>query len=224
MQELVTAFGKVKIASRFGSEFLPVRSTKGAAGFDLIAPEDYLLPPGERTVIDTGLTIDGSDLKIPFMMMIVPRCSTGVFDEITISNTAAIIDMDYNGPDDNIYVFLRRRSVGSVVSTALTRKMYKLEEAIRKQLGRDIESFKASDMDEARKKTLIDSAKENALRKFGLSRFNSNVKSKLENNIIKKGMAYAQIIFVPVLFPDIVEVGLDEMHDKSRGGMGSTGR
>lgn len=217
---LDTFYGKIKVYSKYGKEFLPKRSTRDSAGFDIVAAEDISLPHGFRTAIDTGLIIDASEIKIPLMIMILPRCSTGAFDDFMISNTAAVIDKDYNGKTDYIYVFAERKPVGNILNNRITQKLFKAKEYFINFFTKD------TDSDAFRKLVPrgydpLDKAEQMLERSYS---FPSNIKTKFENDTIKKGMAYAQLIFVPVLLPEVEHVELDGIKNKNRGGMGSTGK
>lgn len=97
---------------------MPRRSTMMSAGYDIYSPEEYELKPGEWTVIDTGVSFDGSEhpyfmhqgrpipddgyphtVQVTFptkwFMAIVPRSGLSFKYGLRIINTVAIIDMDY---------------------------------------------------------------------------------------------------------------------------------
>ena len=96
---------------------MPRRGTVMSAGYDIYSPAEYELRPGEWTVIDTGVSFDGSEYPyfchqgrpIPqegvhtvritypttWFMAIVPRSGLSFKYGLRIINTVAIIDMDY---------------------------------------------------------------------------------------------------------------------------------
>lgn len=99
-------------------EMMPRRGTMMSAGYDIYSPEEYELRPGEWTVIDTGVSFDGSEYPyfchqgrpIPldgyahtvcvtyptkWFMAIVPRSGLSFKYGLRIINTVAVIDMDY---------------------------------------------------------------------------------------------------------------------------------
>ena len=98
-------------------EMMPRRGTTMSAGYDIYSPEEYELRPGEWTVIDTGVSFDGSEypyfchqgrpipqegvhtVKITYpttwFMAIVPRSGLSFKYGLRIINTVAIIDMDF---------------------------------------------------------------------------------------------------------------------------------
>lgn len=90
------------LTCRYGGDFIPRRATKGSAGYDFFSPADYELKPGEWTVIDTGVKIEGglycqvhSNIPDSWFMAIVPRSGLSFKYGLRIINTVAIIDMDY---------------------------------------------------------------------------------------------------------------------------------
>ena len=71
---------------------VPVRSTERAAGFDLAAGEDVVVPAGGRAIIGTGWEIsipDGTYARI------APRSGLAVKNEIQVG--AGVVDADYRG-------------------------------------------------------------------------------------------------------------------------------
>lgn len=219
-QIIETFYGNIKIYSKYGSEFLPKRSTKESAGYDIVATEDIYLPHGYRTAIDTGLIIDASDIQIPLMIMILPRCSTGAFDDLMISNTAAIIDKDYNGEGDFIYVFAERKPIGKVLNNSVTSKLFKFKEYLKNYFTKDTDlaGFRKLIPPSYNPMDRVEKSYEDA------KDFPSNIRTKFVDDTIKKGMAYAQLIFVPVLLPAVQGIDIDQIVNKNRGGMGSTGK
>ena len=71
----------------------PVQSTPGAAGWDIHATEDVVIPPLEMRIIRTGF-----GLQIPkgYYISLVPRSSYGK-KRIMITNSPGTIDSDYTG-------------------------------------------------------------------------------------------------------------------------------
>ena len=74
---------------------LPSRQTQGAAGYDIASAEaDFVLAPGERRLIATGLEMelpDGVECQIR------PRSGLALRHGITLPNSPATIDPDYRG-------------------------------------------------------------------------------------------------------------------------------
>ena len=74
---------------------LPSRQTTGSAGFDLASAEpDFVLAPGERRLVSTGLA-----LEIPpgIEGQVRPRSGLALRHGITMPNAPGTIDSDYRG-------------------------------------------------------------------------------------------------------------------------------
>jgi dUTP pyrophosphatase len=74
---------------------LPSRQTAGSAGFDLASAEpDFVLAPGERRLVATGLV-----LEIPPGMegQVRPRSGLALRHGLTLPNAPGTIDSDYRG-------------------------------------------------------------------------------------------------------------------------------
>ena len=74
---------------------LPARATPGSAGFDVCSAEpDFVLAPGERRLVHTGLEMelpDGVECQVR------PRSGLALKHGITLPNSPATIDPDYRG-------------------------------------------------------------------------------------------------------------------------------
>ena len=74
---------------------LPSRRTSGSAGFDLASAEpDFVLAPGERRLVRTGLA-----LEIPpgIEGQVRPRSGLALRHGLTMPNAPGTIDSDYRG-------------------------------------------------------------------------------------------------------------------------------
>ena len=74
---------------------LPSRQTTGSAGFDLASAEpDFVLAPGERRLVATGLV-----LEIPpgIEGQVRPRSGLALRHGLTLPNSPGTIDSDYRG-------------------------------------------------------------------------------------------------------------------------------
>ncbi len=83
---------------------LPRRATTGSAGYDIFAPCDIELAPGETVKIPTGIRVwieDGWVLKI------YPRSGLGFKFRLQLNNTVGIIDSDYYNSDNEGHIFCR---------------------------------------------------------------------------------------------------------------------
>ena len=86
----------VKILDNAVGMQLPSYATSGSAGMDLTAAieEAFILEPGERTLISTGLSIA---LPIGYEAQIRPRSGLALKNGVTVLNTPGTIDADYRG-------------------------------------------------------------------------------------------------------------------------------
>lgn len=74
---------------------LPSRQTSGSAGFDLASAEpDFVLAPGERRLVATGLAIE---LPPGIEGQVRPRSGLALRHGITMPNAPGTIDSDYRG-------------------------------------------------------------------------------------------------------------------------------
>ena len=73
---------------------LPAYATEGAAGMDLVAAREVLLPPGGRALVPTGLCVA---LPLGFEMQVRPRSGLALKHGITVLNAPGTVDSDYRG-------------------------------------------------------------------------------------------------------------------------------
>ena len=74
---------------------LPTRRTSGSAGFDLASAEpDFVLAPGERRLVATGLAIE---LPPGVEGQVRPRSGLALRHGLTMPNAPGTIDSDYRG-------------------------------------------------------------------------------------------------------------------------------
>lgn len=74
---------------------LPSRRTAGSAGFDLSSAEpDFVLAPGERRLVATGLAIE---LPAGVEGQVRPRSGLALEHGLTMPNAPGTIDSDYRG-------------------------------------------------------------------------------------------------------------------------------
>lgn len=78
---------------------LPVRATKGSAGYDLFACKNVTVPPFESVLVPTGIKLCMQTTK-PFYLpeaQVRPRSGLALKHGITVLNTPGTIDSDYEG-------------------------------------------------------------------------------------------------------------------------------
>lgn len=83
---------------------LPKRATSGSAGYDIYAPCDIRLAPGETVKVATGIRVwieDGWVLKL------YPRSGLGFKFRLQLNNTVGIIDSDYYNSDNEGHIFIK---------------------------------------------------------------------------------------------------------------------
>ncbi len=74
---------------------LPSRQTPGAAGYDVACAEpDFVLAPGERRAVATGLCME---LPAEVECQVRPRSGLALRYGLTLPNAPATIDPDYRG-------------------------------------------------------------------------------------------------------------------------------
>ena len=73
---------------------LPAYETDHAAGMDLRAAEDAILPPGGRALVATGFAIA---LPHGFEAQVRPRSGLAAKHGVTVLNAPGTIDADYRG-------------------------------------------------------------------------------------------------------------------------------
>lgn len=85
---------KIKFVKEHEDAQLPTYATTGAAGADVYSAKDYKVPPGEHTLIDTGLKC-----SIPegYEIQVRPRSGLALKNRITVLNSPGTVDSDYTG-------------------------------------------------------------------------------------------------------------------------------
>ena len=80
---------------------LPKYETGGAVGFDLITRKTTLIEPGQ-----IGLVPGNVIVKVPkgYALIILPRSSLPRKKGLVCPHSLGMIDEDYHGPDDEIFV------------------------------------------------------------------------------------------------------------------------
>lgn len=71
---------------------MPVRATKGSAGYDISASEQVTIQPGEIKLVHTGLAVQ---MEQDDVMLLIDRGSNPRKRGIVLSNSLGVIDHDY---------------------------------------------------------------------------------------------------------------------------------
>ena len=80
---------------------LPAYGTEEAAGFDLAAAHDMVVPAGRVVLVRTGLIIE---VPTGHCLGIFARSSTPLKRGLIVANGVGIIDPDYCGPADEVMI------------------------------------------------------------------------------------------------------------------------
>lgn len=83
---------------------LPVRATKGSAGYDFFSPFDFTLNPGETIKIPTGIR---AMMKEDWVLCLFPRSGLGFKYRLQLNNSVGIIDSDYYYSDNEGHIFVK---------------------------------------------------------------------------------------------------------------------
>ena len=83
---------------------LPIRATKGSAGYDFFSPVDFTLAPGETIKIPTGIRVR---IDEGWVLKIYPRSGLGFKYRLQLNNTVGIIDSDYFHSDNEGHIFIK---------------------------------------------------------------------------------------------------------------------
>jgi len=83
---------------------LPVRGTKGSAGYDFRIPFSCILKPGETVKVPTGIRARMQD---GWVLMIFPRSGLGFKYRLQLNNTVGVIDSDYYFSDNEGHIFIK---------------------------------------------------------------------------------------------------------------------
>lgn len=94
---------------------LPVRKTKGSAGYDICTPVDITIPAGERRVIPTGIKAVFRDDEIEtWHLQMYVRSSIGIKDGVVLTNGTGVIDGDYQFGENDGDMMLALMNTSSV--------------------------------------------------------------------------------------------------------------
>lgn len=83
---------------------LPLRATKGSAGYDFYAPIELTLKPHETVKVPTGIRCE---MKENYVLFLVPRSGLGFKYRLQLNNTVGVIDSDYFYSDNEGHIFAK---------------------------------------------------------------------------------------------------------------------
>lgn len=92
----------VQIKRLYDDVSVPEYKTSGAVAFDIAVREEVIINPGETKILSTGLIV-----KVPEgYVLIVANRSSNVKKRLMLANNIGVIDQDYCGPNDQLYLGL----------------------------------------------------------------------------------------------------------------------
>jgi len=83
---------------------LPKRGTKFSAGYDLFAPFDFTLKPGETILIPLGIRCE---LEKDKFLQIVPRSGLGFKYRLQLDNSLGVVDSDFFNSSNEGHIMLK---------------------------------------------------------------------------------------------------------------------
>lgn len=95
------------VQSDYDDIILPKRATVDSAGYDIFAPFDITLKPGEYTKFPLGIKWVCEEKDINKVLMIVPRSGLGFKFGVRLVNTVGIIDSFYCKSDNEGHIWAK---------------------------------------------------------------------------------------------------------------------
>jgi dUTP pyrophosphatase len=94
---------------------VPQYQTAGAAGFDLAASQDVVVPPHAIALVPTGLVIE---VPAGHFLGVFARSSTPLKRGLMVANGVGVVDCDYCGDADEIRIQVLNFTSAAVVVKA----------------------------------------------------------------------------------------------------------
>src|SRR3989344_7366516 len=85
---------KLKIKKLYDQAILPSYAHEGDAGMDLFSAHDYVLAPGDRTLVETGISVEVPE---GYELQIRPRSGLALKHGLSIVNSPGTVDSSYRG-------------------------------------------------------------------------------------------------------------------------------
>jgi dUTP pyrophosphatase len=89
----------------------PSYQTAAAAGFDLAASEEVVVPAHQIRLVPTGLVIE---VPKGHFLGVFARSSTPLKRGLMVANGVGVVDPDYAGPDDQVFIQVLNVTDGEV--------------------------------------------------------------------------------------------------------------
>lgn len=93
-----------KVEEIYDNIQLPVRSTKGSAGYDFRSTLSFTLNPYQTMTIPTGIRVN---MENDWVLKMYPRSGLGFKYRIQLDNTVGIVDSDYYYSDNEGHIFIK---------------------------------------------------------------------------------------------------------------------
>lgn len=100
----IPGFTNTEIHQLYEEIKLPVRATKGSAGYDFVSPLTFNLRPGETIKIPTGIRVE---MEEGWVLCLYPRSGLGFKYRLQLNNTVGVIDSDYFYSDNEGHIMAR---------------------------------------------------------------------------------------------------------------------
>ena len=103
----IDCFGPVEereIRDIYEAVKLPVRATRGSAGYDFFAPLSLSIAPGRTVKVPTGIRVE---MQENWVLKCYPRSGLGFKYRLQLNNTVGIIDSDYFYSDNEGHIFAK---------------------------------------------------------------------------------------------------------------------
>ena len=104
VKEEFPRYSDEEILDMYESLELPIRATKGSAGYDFHAPFAFSLSPGTTIKIPTGVRVKMNE---DWVLKLYPRSGLGFKYRLQMNNTVGIIDSDYYFSDNEGHIFIK---------------------------------------------------------------------------------------------------------------------
>ena len=104
LEKVCPWFDEAQSLRMYESIRLPVRATKGSAGYDFFLPFDLELAPQETIRIPSGIRCR---MTPGWVLILFPRSSLGTRYGLALDNTVGIIDADYYEADNEGHILIQ---------------------------------------------------------------------------------------------------------------------
>lgn len=94
---------KIQIKRVHKNAVIPSYQTAGSAAFDFHLVEDIIIAPHATAKVPTGLIINVPDNHV---LLIPARSSSPLKKGVTVANAVGVIDSDYCGESDEIFLLI----------------------------------------------------------------------------------------------------------------------